>query len=152
MIAVIVKALHIQDACVASVSFCDDCWVLKSSCSATKVFYALTVPVQFSSYSKQYGTTNLHPPAANVLGTIGTVFWCIQLVPQIWYNWKQKKTDGLPGLMMFLWAICMDQSFPSNSRYSHIIKRPSPSASMPLSKSSTFQSKSNHKYSACSRW
>lgn len=48
--------------------------------------------------------TNI-PVAANVLGMIGTVFWCIQLVPQIWYNWKQKKTDGLPGLMMFLWAI-----------------------------------------------
>ena len=46
------------------------------------------------------------PVAANVLGTIGTVFWCIQLVPQIWYNWKQKRTDGLPGLMMFLWATC----------------------------------------------
>lgn len=45
------------------------------------------------------------PVAANILGTIGTVFWCIQLVPQIWYNWKQKKTDGLPGLMIFLWAI-----------------------------------------------
>ncbi|KAI4109123.1 MAG: hypothetical protein LQ339_001929 [Xanthoria mediterranea] len=44
------------------------------------------------------------PIAANVLGTIGTVFWCIQLIPQIWYNWRQKKTDGLPGLMMFLWA------------------------------------------------
>ncbi|KAF9893956.1 hypothetical protein FE257_008927 [Aspergillus nanangensis] len=44
--------------------------------------------------------------AANVLGTIGTVFWCIQLVPQIWYNWKQKKTDGLPQLMMLLWAAC----------------------------------------------
>ncbi|KAI4180558.1 MAG: hypothetical protein L6R41_007164, partial [Letrouitia leprolyta] len=45
------------------------------------------------------------PVAANVLGTIGTVFWCIQLVPQIWYNWKMKKTDGLPGLMMFIWAV-----------------------------------------------
>ncbi|KAL8808890.1 MAG: hypothetical protein Q9223_005880 [Gallowayella weberi] len=45
------------------------------------------------------------PIAANVLGTIGTVFWCIQLIPQIWYNWKQKKTDGLPGLMMFIWAV-----------------------------------------------
>ncbi|KAL8960551.1 MAG: hypothetical protein Q9193_002763, partial [Seirophora villosa] len=44
------------------------------------------------------------PISANVLGTIGTVFWCIQLLPQIWYNWKQKKTDGLPGSMMFTWA------------------------------------------------
>ena len=46
------------------------------------------------------------PVAANILGTIGTVFWCVQLVPQIWYNWRQKKTDGLPGAMMFIWALC----------------------------------------------
>ncbi|RAK87736.1 PQ-loop-domain-containing protein [Aspergillus costaricaensis CBS 115574] len=45
-------------------------------------------------------------PASNVLGTIGTVFWCIQLVPQIWYNWRRKKTEGLPPAMGFLWAIC----------------------------------------------
>lgn len=45
------------------------------------------------------------PLAATILGTIGTVFWCIQLLPQIWANYRQKKTDGLPGLMMFLWAI-----------------------------------------------
>lgn len=47
------------------------------------------------------------PLAANVLGTIGTVFWCIQLVPQIWHNWRKKSTEGLPGLMLFMWAICM---------------------------------------------
>ncbi|EHA27208.1 hypothetical protein ASPNIDRAFT_171575 [Aspergillus niger ATCC 1015] len=45
-------------------------------------------------------------PASNVLGTIGTVFWCIQLVPQIWYNWRRKKTEGLPPAMGFLWAVC----------------------------------------------
>lgn len=45
------------------------------------------------------------PPAANVLGTIGTVLWCIQLVPQIWQNWRHKKTEGMPGIMMLLWAI-----------------------------------------------
>ncbi|KAJ5241038.1 uncharacterized protein N7469_002629 [Penicillium citrinum] len=44
--------------------------------------------------------------ASNVLGTIGTVLWCIQLIPQIWYNWKRKKTDGFPATMMFLWASC----------------------------------------------
>ncbi|KAK4452887.1 hypothetical protein QBC34DRAFT_454287 [Podospora aff. communis PSN243] len=32
--------------------------------------------------------------------------WCIQLVPHIWTNWRTKKTDGLPGSMMFLWALC----------------------------------------------
>lgn len=46
------------------------------------------------------------PVAATVLGTIGTVLWCIQLVPQIWTNWRTKSTDGLPGSMMFLWAMC----------------------------------------------
>ncbi|KAJ5264942.1 PQ loop repeat protein, partial [Penicillium chrysogenum] len=42
--------------------------------------------------------------ASNVLGTIGTVLWCIQLLPQIWSNWHKKSTDGLPAMMMFLWA------------------------------------------------
>ncbi|KAK6829863.1 hypothetical protein PG995_004435 [Apiospora arundinis] len=46
------------------------------------------------------------PIAANVLGTIGTILWCIQLIPQIWANWRTKKTDGLPASMMFLWAAC----------------------------------------------
>lgn len=46
------------------------------------------------------------PVAATVLGTIGTILWCIQLCPQIWTNWKTKSTDGLPGIMMFLWALC----------------------------------------------
>ncbi|KAJ5512533.1 hypothetical protein N7463_002085 [Penicillium fimorum] len=43
---------------------------------------------------------------SNVLGTIGTVLWCIQLIPQIWYNWRRKNTDGFPAAMMFLWASC----------------------------------------------
>lgn len=42
--------------------------------------------------------------AENVLGTIGTVCWCIQLVPQIIRNYKVKDCEGLPSLMMFLWA------------------------------------------------
>ncbi|CAN8100687.1 unnamed protein product [Discula destructiva] len=46
------------------------------------------------------------PTAATVLGTIGTVLWCVQLVPQIWTNWRTKTTDGMPASMMFLWALC----------------------------------------------
>ncbi|CAN3377068.1 hypothetical protein DIURU_002070 [Diutina rugosa] len=42
--------------------------------------------------------------AENVLATIGTVFWCIQLVPQIIRNYRVKNCEGLPPLMMFLWA------------------------------------------------
>ncbi|RAL02485.1 PQ-loop repeat-containing protein [Aspergillus ibericus CBS 121593] len=44
--------------------------------------------------------------SSTILGTIGTIFWCIQLIPQIWYNWRRKKTEGLPAAMGFLWAIC----------------------------------------------
>lgn len=46
------------------------------------------------------------PVAATVLGTIGTVLWCVQLLPQIWTNWRSKATDGMPASMMFLWALC----------------------------------------------
>lgn len=46
------------------------------------------------------------PPAANVLGTIGTVCWCVQIIPQIWHNWRRKSTEGLPGSMLILWSIC----------------------------------------------
>lgn len=44
--------------------------------------------------------------ASTVLGTIGTVCWCVQLIPQIWYNWKRKDCTGFPPMMMFLWALC----------------------------------------------
>lgn len=43
--------------------------------------------------------------AANVLGTIGTVLWCIQLVPQVVHNWRRKDCTGLPPLMMLLWSV-----------------------------------------------
>lgn len=42
--------------------------------------------------------------AVNVLGTIGTILWCIQLTPQIFRNYKHKDCTGLPPLMMFMWA------------------------------------------------
>lgn len=42
--------------------------------------------------------------AENVLGTIGTVCWCIQLVPQIIRNYRKKECEGLPPMMMLLWA------------------------------------------------
>ncbi|KAH7366596.1 PQ loop repeat protein-like protein [Pyrenochaeta sp. MPI-SDFR-AT-0127] len=45
------------------------------------------------------------PPAANVLGTIGTVCWCVQLAPQIWRNYRTKSTEGLPASMMLIWSI-----------------------------------------------
>lgn len=43
--------------------------------------------------------------AENVLGTIGTVLWCIQLIPQIIRNYKVKNCEGVPPSMMFLWTL-----------------------------------------------
>lgn len=43
-------------------------------------------------------------PTANILGTIGTVFWCIQMIPQIVHNYKNKNCEGLQPLMLFLWT------------------------------------------------
>lgn len=43
--------------------------------------------------------------AENILGTIGTILWCIQLVPQIIRNYFVKNCEGVPSIMMFLWAL-----------------------------------------------
>ncbi|CAK7236783.1 hypothetical protein SEUCBS140593_009735 [Sporothrix eucalyptigena] len=40
------------------------------------------------------------PLAATVLGLIGTVFWSIQLLPQIWKSYRSKSTEGLPSTMI----------------------------------------------------
>jgi len=45
------------------------------------------------------------PLSATVLGLFGTLFWCIQLVPQIYKNWRRQSTDGLPWTMMLIWAV-----------------------------------------------
>lgn len=43
---------------------------------------------------------------SNVLATIGTVCWCIQLIPQCIHNYKVKNTEGFPELMALLWCLC----------------------------------------------
>lgn len=56
-------------------------------------------------YTSPSGPRGLDNPAAeNALATIGTVFWCIQLVPQIIRNYRVKNCEGLPASMMLLWA------------------------------------------------
>ncbi|KAI0075326.1 PQ-loop-domain-containing protein, partial [Panus rudis PR-1116 ss-1] len=42
--------------------------------------------------------------AENVLGTIGTICWTIQLVPQIWKSYREKSTEGLSEVLVFMWA------------------------------------------------
>ncbi|CAB4253049.1 similar to Saccharomyces cerevisiae YDR090C Putative protein of unknown function [Maudiozyma barnettii] len=39
------------------------------------------------------------------LATVGTILWCVQLIPQIISNYRKKDCTGLPPLMMFLWVV-----------------------------------------------
>jgi len=43
--------------------------------------------------------------AENALGTLGTICWTIQLIPQIWKSWRTKSTDGLSPWFVLLWGI-----------------------------------------------
>lgn len=39
-----------------------------------------------------------------MLGTIGTVFWSLQLVPQIIKSYRAKDTDGLSAWLLLIWV------------------------------------------------
>ncbi|PWN37091.1 uncharacterized protein FA14DRAFT_159295 [Meira miltonrushii] len=41
----------------------------------------------------------------DVLSTLGAVFWSIQLIPQIYINWKRKTGDGSQPSMMIAWSL-----------------------------------------------
>lgn len=43
--------------------------------------------------------------AATAVATVATICWCVQLIPQIIYNYRRKDCTGLPPLMMFLWVV-----------------------------------------------
>ncbi|KAJ7464410.1 PQ loop repeat-domain-containing protein [Mycena latifolia] len=43
--------------------------------------------------------------AENVLGTIGTVCWTAQMVPQLWKSWREKSTEGLSPWLVLLWGV-----------------------------------------------
>ncbi|GAA5979087.1 hypothetical protein JCM10908_002800 [Rhodotorula pacifica] len=43
--------------------------------------------------------------AEQVCGWIGTILWCIQLIPQVWMNYRRKTTAGLSGAMCATWAL-----------------------------------------------
>ncbi|KAL7415591.1 PQ loop repeat-domain-containing protein [Mrakia frigida] len=40
----------------------------------------------------------------NVMGTIGTILWCIQIIPQIVMNYRRKNVVGLSPWLMFIWS------------------------------------------------
>ncbi|KIK60892.1 hypothetical protein GYMLUDRAFT_597934 [Collybiopsis luxurians FD-317 M1] len=43
--------------------------------------------------------------AENIFGTIGTICWTIQLVPQLWKSFREKDTTGLSDWMILTWAV-----------------------------------------------
>ncbi|PPR03200.1 hypothetical protein CVT26_008048 [Gymnopilus dilepis] len=43
--------------------------------------------------------------AEQVFGTIGTICWTIQLVPQVWKSYRSKDTTGLSHWLVLIWAI-----------------------------------------------
>lgn len=43
--------------------------------------------------------------AENVLGTIGTICWTGQIIPQNWKSWREHSTEGLSAYLVLLWAI-----------------------------------------------
>ncbi|KAH7107809.1 PQ loop repeat-domain-containing protein [Auriculariales sp. MPI-PUGE-AT-0066] len=42
--------------------------------------------------------------AADALGTLGVIFWSVQVIPQIWKSYRSKSTDGLSAWLMLIWA------------------------------------------------
>ncbi|KAF2266029.1 PQ loop repeat protein-like protein [Lojkania enalia] len=46
-----------------------------------------------------------NPIAANILGTIGAVLWSLQLLPQIWKNWRRHDSQSLSALFFLSWAV-----------------------------------------------
>ncbi|KAL4960171.1 PQ-loop repeat-containing protein [Aspergillus stella-maris] len=46
-----------------------------------------------------------NPVAANVLGTMGAVLWSLQLLPQIWKNYRRHSTKSLSTTFFLAWAI-----------------------------------------------
>lgn len=42
---------------------------------------------------------------STVLATVGTVLWCVQLIPQIYFLYKRKDSEGFPPIFMLLWCI-----------------------------------------------
>ncbi|BGP22117.1 cystinosin/ERS1p repeat protein [Rhodotorula toruloides] len=43
--------------------------------------------------------------AEQVTGWFGTVLWCIQLVPQVYMNYRRKTTEGLSNLLCVCWML-----------------------------------------------
>ncbi|KAF4844126.1 hypotheticall protein [Colletotrichum siamense] len=45
-----------------------------------------------------------NPAAANAFGTLGAVLWSLQLLPQIWKNWRRHDSQSLSSTFFLSWA------------------------------------------------
>ncbi|KAL1405297.1 hypothetical protein Q8F55_008924 [Vanrija albida] len=45
------------------------------------------------------------PAADKTLATIGAILWSIQVAPQIWKSHREKSTEGLSPILMFVWGM-----------------------------------------------
>ncbi|KAI0794095.1 PQ loop repeat-domain-containing protein [Fomes fomentarius] len=43
--------------------------------------------------------------AENVLGTMGTICWTVQLLPQLWHTYRTKSVEGLSAWLMLTWGV-----------------------------------------------
>ncbi|KZV63180.1 PQ-loop-domain-containing protein [Peniophora sp. CONT] len=41
----------------------------------------------------------------NVFGTIGTICWTVQLIPQLWKSYRSKSTEGLSPSLVLIWGL-----------------------------------------------
>lgn len=49
--------------------------------------------------------THANATLENVFGTIGTILWTGQIIPQIWKSYREKSTLGLSPWLMFIWSV-----------------------------------------------
>ncbi|KAG5735613.1 hypothetical protein E4T56_gene6941 [Termitomyces sp. T112] len=61
--------------------------------------------VAYFSLPDPYATMVVNPIAENVLGTMGTICWSGQLIPQLWKSWREKSTTGLSPYFVLLWGL-----------------------------------------------
>ncbi|KAH9837446.1 PQ loop repeat protein [Teratosphaeria destructans] len=45
-----------------------------------------------------------NPAVADTFGALGTACWCVQLMPQIWLNYRRHSAQGLSSAFMMFWA------------------------------------------------
>ena len=64
------------------------------------MYYAILIDFEALQHLRRMD----NPALANAFGTLGAVCWSIQLLPQIFLNWRRHNATGLQPTMMMFWA------------------------------------------------